>query len=62
MRYDIITTCQTLAKTCGWDLPYTINADESVSFSIGRARFTGRIVGNEFRYSSPGGGTGIFSL
>lgn len=62
-KHGIIETCQALAKSHSWDLPYTINADETVTFSIGGATFTGKIVGDEFHYSGHlGGGNGIINL
>lgn len=49
--YDIERICRSLSKSYGWDLPYTLNADRTVSFSIGGATFKGEFAGHDFLYS-----------
>lgn len=59
--YDTDRICRAISKTFGWDTPYTIDADDTVRFSICGVKFRGNVCGEEFRYSATNGGNGCLN-
>lgn len=49
--YDFVRICQDVSKYYDWDVPYKVNSDGTVDFTMDNVRYRGEMVGYDFTYS-----------